>query len=255
MPNIHAVVDDGLQVLTIERPERKNALTQAMYAELASQLRGAAGDDAVRVTLLRGSHGVFTAGNDLSFFAEAPARDAAAAVIEFLAAISTYPKPLVVQTEGPAIGIGTTLLLHADLIYAADNTIFSLPFVNLGIVPEAASSLLLPAMCGHARAAELLMLGGRFDSRTALELGLITAVVPLDEVAAYALGKARQLLDKPLRSLLETKRLMKAPRAEQIQQVMEAELQILIDRLQSPEAAEALRAFFEKRKPDFRQFS
>lgn len=237
--------------LALNRPARKNALSLAMYQTLAEALEGAAKDDAVRVILLRGEGGVFTSGNDLGDFMKAPPTGEDAPVFRFLQALTALDKPLVAAVDGPAVGVGTTMLLHADLVYAAETARFSLPFVNLALVPEAASSYLLPKLCGYHRAAELLMLGETFDAQTARTLGLVNAVLPPAEVLAHARQRAAQLSERAPEALRATKRLLRAPIEAEVAQRMRAEAAIFVERLASPEVAEAISAFFEKRPPRF----
>ena len=250
--HIHAEADGGVLTLTIARPAKKNALTRAMYAALADALEGAVGDAAVRAVVVRGSDGVFTAGNDLGDFMMDPPTDPGSPVFRFLQAVATFPKPLVAAVEGPAIGIGTTLLLHCDLAYAAPGATFKMPFVDLGLVPEAASSLLLPRLAGQARAAELLLLGESFSAETAAQVGLVNEVV--EDPAARAAERAGQLARKPPSAVRQTKALLRHDTAGAVGETMAREGALFVDRLQSPEAQEAFTAFFEKRAPDFSRF-
>ena len=165
--------------------------------------------------------------------------------------ISAFPKPIIAAVAGPAVGIGTTMLLHCDLVYAGDNAAFSLPFVNLGLCPEAASSLLVPQLMGYHRAAEALLLGEPFMAEAAMEVGLVNRVLPPTEVNDYAHAQAQKLAAKPLASLVETKRLMKAPQATQLQTQMTQEASSFARMLTEPAAREAFGAFMEKRRPDF----
>jgi enoyl-CoA hydratase/carnithine racemase len=253
MSDILHHTEAGVQTLTLNRPDKKNALTAAMYAELASLLDHASADAKVRVLLVQGQPHIFSAGNDIADFLADPPASADAPVFRFLHALAGFPKPLVAAVAGPAVGIGTTMLLHCDLVYAGDNAAFSLPFVNLGLCPEAASSLLVPQMMGHHRAAEALLLGEPFMAEAALEVGLVNRVLPPTEVNDYAQAQARKLAAKPLASLLETKRLMKAPHAQRVQAQMEAEAQSFARMLTEPAAREAFGAFMDKRRPDFSQ--
>jgi enoyl-CoA hydratase/carnithine racemase len=245
---------DGVAQIRIERPEKKNALTAAMYVGLTEAFQRAEADKAVRVLLLQGSETCFTAGNDLQDFMNTPPRDEASATIRFIKQLPATRKPLVAAVAGPAVGIGTTMLLHCDLVYADPNARFQLPFVNLGLCPEAASSYLLPQIVGYPRAAELLLLGDPFSAAQALEMGLINGITPAGEVIATALTKSRQLAERPAASLLLTKALLKRAHARLVEETMTEELANFGQRLTSPEAAEAFRAFFERRKPDFSKF-
>lgn len=243
--------EDGVLTLTLNRPEKKNALNGAMYAALAAALDDAAADEALRVVLVQGQAQVFCAGNDLGDFLNGPELGHEAPVLRFLHALSTFPKPLVAAVAGPAVGVGTTLLLHCDLVYAGDNAVFSLPFVNLGLCPEAASSLLLPKLWGHARAAEALLFGEPFGAEQALEYGLLNRIVPPAELNAFAGLMARKLAAKPRASLIETKRLLKAAHAPAVQQRLAEEIAVFGRMLKEPAAREAFSAFLQKRKPDF----
>ena len=241
----------GVTTLTLNRADKKNSLTRPMYSTLADALAQAEADSAVRVVLLQGDMAVFSAGNDIADFLEHPPTDPSSPVYRFLHAIATFPKPLVAAVCGPAVGIGTTMLLHCDLVYAGDNAAFSLPFVNLGLCPEAASSLLLPRLLGYHRAAEALLLGEPFMAEAALEVGLVNRIVPPTECNAIAQTQARKLVAKPLASLLATKRLMKQGLVEPVLERMAEEGAIFARMLAEPAAREAFTAFMEKRKPDF----
>lgn len=244
-------VDAGVMTLTINRLDKKNSLTAAMYAAMAHALASAQHDSSVRALVIQGHESIFSAGNDIGDFLNKPPSGVDAPVFRFLRGISTFTKPIVAAVCGPAVGIGTTLLLHCDLIYAGDNAAFSLPFVNLGLCPEAASSLLVPQLMGHARAAEALLLGEPFRAETALEMGLINRIVPPSEANALAQQQARKLASKPLSALIETKRLMKKSNASSIAERMDEEGVSFSRMLTEPAAREAFAAFMEKRKPDF----
>ena len=241
----------GVTTLTIHRPDRKNSITAAMYQSMGDALLAAQADDAVRVVVIQGSETVFCAGNDIGDFLQNPPSSMDAPVFHFLRAIAAFPKPLVAAVCGPAVGIGTTMLFHCDLIYAGDNAAFAMPFVNLGLCPEAASSLMAPALMGYQRAAEVLLLGEPFMAEAAQEAGLVNRVVPPSEAKALAQAQARKLAAKPMASLLATKRLMKRATAETVDQQMRAEAEIFGRMLREPAALEAFGAFMEKRKPDF----
>ena len=242
--------------LQINRPEKKNALTLAMYEQMTSALQEADRDPTVRAVLIHGHPDSFTSGNDLQDFAQSPPAGEDSPVGRFITAISGARKPLVAAVAGPAVGIGTTMLLHCDFVYAAENTRFQLPFVNLALLPEAGSSLLLPMQIGYLRAAELLMLGEPFSAAKALQYGLVTDVY-VDGPGALkaAQAAAAQLSAKPPAALHLIKMLLKRPRAEQLAAQIGDETRHFVEQLRSPEAAEALKAFSEKRSPDFAQFS
>lgn len=244
-------IEDGVLTLTLNRVSKKNSLTAAMYAELADQLVAAVADSAVRVVLIQGHETVFSAGNDLADFVNAPPAGADSPVFRFLHAISTCPKPVLAAVCGPAVGIGSTMLLHCDLVVAGDNAAFSMPFVNLGLCPEAASSLLVPQLMGYHRAAEALLLGEPFMAEAALESGWVNRVVPPTEANGVAQQWARKLAAKPLSAVLETKRLLKSGQAQSVADRMAAEGEMFRRMLNEPAAKEAFAAFFEKRRPDF----
>jgi enoyl-CoA hydratase/carnithine racemase len=251
MSDILSHHEGGVTTLTLNRLQRKNSLTAAMYGQLADALAQAAEDTQVRVVVIQGHETIFSAGNDIGDFLNNPPASEDAPVFRFLRGISGFAKPLVAAVCGPAVGVGTTLLLHCDLIYAGDNAAFSTPFVNLGLCPEAASSLLMPRLMGHPRAAEALLLGELFSAESALEWGLVNRIVPPTEVNALAQQQARRLASKPMSSLLETKRLMKLGTQSEVAQRMGQEALIFGRMLGEPAAREAFTAFMDKRLPDF----
>lgn len=251
MSDILVHTEDGVTTLSFNRLDRKNSITAAMYAAMADAVEQAAADAAVRVLLIQGHETVFSAGNDIGDFLNQPPATQDSPVFRFLRAIAAFPTPLIAAVSGPAVGIGTTLLFHCDLVYAGDNAAFSMPFVNLGLCPEAASSLLVPQMFGYHRAAEALLLGEPFMAEAALEAGLVNRVLPPTEANGYAQAQARKLAAKPLSSLIETKRLMKKGQAALVLQQMAEEGQSFGRMLREPAAREAFTAFMEKRKPDF----
>ena len=253
MSDILIHTESGVQTLTINRVAKKNSLTPAMYAALASALTASALDDAVRVTVIQGDVTVFCAGNDIEDFLQRKPADGESPAFVFLRAIAQYPKPLVAAVCGPAVGVGTTMLFHCDLVYAGDNAAFSMPFVNLGLCPEAASSLLVPGMLGYHRAAEALLLGEPFMAEAALEVGLVSRVVPPTEANGVAQAQARKLAAKPMAALVETKRLMKKGHMATVLAQMTEEGASFARLLQEPAAKEAFSAFLEKRRPDFSQ--
>ncbi len=247
-------LDDRVLRVELARPEKKNALTPAMYEALSAALGRAESDVQVRAVLIHGKPDCFSAGNDLKDFLQRPSQEGEPPAIAFLQRIAAAKKPLVAAAGGPAVGIGTTMLLHCDFVYAAPGTRFQLPFVPLGIVPEAASSLLLPMVAGYQRAAELLLLGQPFDAAKALAAGFVTAVVPEADLLEHARGVARALAALPPSSVRLTKELMKHQLAPFVAERMRTEGRLFHERLSSPEAVEAFTAFFEKRKPDFSRF-
>lgn len=243
--------DGGVMTITFNRVDKKNSITAAMYARMADALQQAESNAGVRVVVFQGHETVFSAGNDIGDFLNGPPSTQESPVFRFLRAISTFPKPLLAAVCGPAVGIGTTLLFHCDLVYAGDNAAFAMPFVNLGLCPEAASSLLVPQMLGYHRAAEALLLGEPFMAEAALEVGLVNRVLPPTEANNYAQAVARKLAAKPISSLIETKRLMKNGQAALTAQCIRDEALSFGRMLQEPAAKEAFGAFMEKRKPDF----
>ena len=250
---VQSRVENGVCSVIFNRPERKNALTPAMYGRLVSLLNEAKADPAVRVVLITGTGDTFTSGNDLADFMNTPPAGTDSPVFQLLITLVDYPKPIVAAVNGTAVGIGVTMLLHCDLAYAADSARFQMPFVNLGLVPEGASSLVLPELMGHARAAELLMIGDKFSAQEAGRVGLVTRVYPAAELAARAMEKAMAMADRPTESLRLSKELMKGHKRAAIKEALHREGAIFLERLGSPAAMEAFSAFFEKRKPDFRQ--
>jgi enoyl-CoA hydratase/carnithine racemase len=250
-PDILSLLDSGVMTLTINRVDKKNSITAAMYAALADALAAAAVDVAVKAVVIQGHETIFSAGNDISDFLNKPPSTQDSPVFRFLRGISSFPKPIVAAVCGPAVGIGTTMLLHCDLIYAGDNAAFSMPFVNLGLCPEAASSFLVPQLMGYPRAAEALLLGEPFSAETALEIGLINRIVPPAEVSALAQQQARKLAAKPMSSVIETKRLMKKGTTSVVAERMAEEGESFGRMLSEPAAREAFTAFMQKRKPDF----
>jgi enoyl-CoA hydratase/carnithine racemase len=251
MQDILIHTDAGITTITLNRVEKKNSFTQAMYAACADALDAARDDAAVRVVVFQGDATVFSAGNDIGDFLGAPPKTQDAPVFRFLRALAAFPKPIIAAVCGPAVGIGTTMLFHCDLVYAGDNAAFSMPFVNLGLCPEAASSLLVPQMMGYHRAAEALLMGEPFMAEAALEVGLANRVVPPTEANGIAQAQARKLAAKPMASLIETKRLLKKSQLPEVLARIDEEAVSFGRMLGEPAAKEAFTAFMEKRKPDF----
>ena len=251
MSDILVHTEAGACTLTFNRPDKKNSITAAMYSAMADALQAAQDDAQVRCVVFQGNEAIFSAGNDIADFLNNPPATTESPVFRFLRGIAQFPKPLIAAVCGPAVGIGTTLLFHCDLVYAGDNAAFSMPFVNLGLCPEAASSLLVPQMLGYHRAAEALLLGEPFMAEAALEVGLVNRVLPPLEVAGYGQTVARKMAAKPISSLIETKRLMKQGQLKQVMAVMAEEGVSFGRMLGEPAAKEAFGAFMERRKPDF----
>ncbi|MBI5259106.1 MAG: enoyl-CoA hydratase [Burkholderiales bacterium] len=254
MTHIRTATHNGVATIEIARPEKKNALTQAMYQAMADAIAAAVADNGVRALLITGQPGIFTSGNDLEDFMQRPPQGQDTPVGRFMRALLECEKPVVAAVTGGAVGIGTTMLLHCDLVYVSDEARLAMPFVSLGLVPEYASSMVLPQLMGHVRAAEKLMLGEPFTGADAVECGIANAVLPAAEVVNHARRMAERFNGLPPAAVRETKRLMRASGAERVRQVMASEGEVFGQRLRSPEAREAFQAFFEKRKPDFSKF-
>ncbi|HVY89131.1 MAG TPA: enoyl-CoA hydratase-related protein [Hyphomonadaceae bacterium] len=244
-------VDAGVMEITWNRPEKKNALTNDMYRGAAEALEKASADKSIRVALLTSEGDAFTAGNDLSVFAAANAgtSNEAPQGNRWITTISKFDKPLVAGVRGVAVGVGTTMLLHCDMVYVANDARLSVPFVNLALVPEAASSILLPQRVGHARAFAMFALGEPVTGEQAVREGIANVALPADQVIPAAREGARKLAQRPLGALMATKALMRPPQVMLDQ--IKTESVYFADRLRSAEAAEAFAAFREKRKPDF----
>jgi enoyl-CoA hydratase/carnithine racemase len=239
---------DGVCELRLDRPEKRNAITSGMYEALARGLGAARTDAEVRAVLLCGAGPGFCAGNDLNDFLSGPKFSASHPVMALLRELATFAKPLVAAVHGQTVGIGVTMLLHCDLIVAASNTQFSLPFVRLGLVPEAGSSLLLPRLIGAQRAAELLLLGEPFDAAAALGAGMVNRVVEEGSLLDTARALARRLAQQPREALLATKRLLRGDPAEVLARI-EAEARLFGAQLESEEFRAGVRAFLARGRP------
>ncbi len=247
---------NGILTIEFNRPEKKNAITAAMYQKMADALKEAEGDTAVRAILITGKPEVFTAGNDLDDFLKNESAEVGdQPVAQFMRALSAATKPVVAAVAGNAVGIGTTLLMHCDLVYAADNAKFAMPFTQLGLCPEFASSMLFPQLVGYPRAAEKLLLGEAFSAEEAYEMGMVSRVLPVNDLLPFAQGQAAKLAALPAASLRITKRLMKEGQAAAVNARMMEENKHFGEMLIAPEAKEAFTAFFEKRRPDFTKFA
>ncbi|MBB5212904.1 enoyl-CoA hydratase [Microbulbifer hydrolyticus] len=251
---IQAQVSDRVLEITINRPERKNALTMAMYSAMAELLNSAASDPGVRVVILAGTSGAFTSGNDLGDFLGGSASGEESPVFQFMSALYNFPKPVVAAVSGPAVGIGTTLLLHCDLAIADDHAVFQMPFVNLGLCPEYGSSFLLPRIMGHAKASELLLLGKKFDAQTAADVNICNEVVFAGEALGRAREYAKELVQKAPEAVRLTKKLLRQGTLENGLAAIREEAGHFQSRLQSDEFREAATAFMEKRPADFSKF-
>lgn len=247
---IGIIEQGGVLEIHIDRPDKKNALTAAMYDSMTAALADASARSDIGAVLIAGKGDAFCAGNDLKDFTQGPQGGAAA--FAFIRAIADFDKPLIAAVQGLAVGVGTTMLFHCDLVYAAPDARFIMPFVNLGIVPEAGSSLLAPATLGHAKAAAMLLLGEPMDAQTADRSGLVTAILPTEELLGHARAKAATLMKKPPKALAATRRLLKGDPAALLDRI-EEEARLFEQMLESEEAQEAFAAFFEKRAPIFRR--
>ncbi len=245
---------NGVATLEIARPEKKNAITQDMYQQMAEALQAADADKTVRAVLITGQPGIFTSGNDLEDFMARPPRGEDAPVFQFMHALLDCSKPVVAAVTGAAIGIGTTLLLHCDLVFVADDARLAMPFVGLGLVPEFASSLVVPQLMGNRRAAEKLLLGDPFTGEQAVECGIANRVLPGSEVVNHARRIAERFNHLAPGAVRESKQLIRDPQREAVKAAIAREAQIFSARLRSPEAMEAFQAFFQKRVPDFSKF-
>ena len=252
--SIKTATHNGVATIEIARPQKKNALTIAMYQAMADALSAARDDAAVRAVLITGQPGIFTSGNDLEDFMQRPRSGSESPVFRFMRALIGCDKPVVAAVTGAAIGIGATMLLHCDFVYVADDARLAMPFVNLGLVPEFAASLLLPQLMGHRRAAEKLLLGDPFTAEQAVECGIANAVLPAAEVAGHARQVAERFNLLPPGAVRETKQLLRGPQTAQLLATIASEGEAFGLRLASPEAREAMQAFFEKRRPDFSKF-
>jgi enoyl-CoA hydratase/carnithine racemase len=246
--------DQGVATISFDRAAKKNAITAEMYEQFVAHLKRAGADSAVRAVLVTGAGGSFTAGNDLKDFSNPKFAQADSPVLSFMQALSTFEKPVVAAVQGLAVGIGVTMLLHCDLVYVADDATFSMPFTSLGLVPEFASTLLLPRVAGRARAAEKLLLGKPFPAAEAVVMGLANAVLPAGEVLAHAEKVARMFCALPPGAVRDTKKLLRQGEAAEVRDAIFREASYFGPRLAGEEAREAIAALIEKRAPDFSKF-
>lgn len=247
------ITEQSRSILRVQfnRPEKKNAMTSAMYITLADLFNAAAKDDQVHVVLWHSAGDSFSAGNDVEDFMKNPPGPGESPQARLIDALINFEKPIVTAVHGAAIGGGTTILTHCDFVYAGESAKFQLPFINLALVPEFASTYAIPARVGYLRAAELIQLGRPFDAQRAAELGLVTQVVPDQQLLATATETAQKLAEKPAAALQACKRLMKAPFREQLEQAAKRENEEFSVRVRSADAKEAFTAFLEKRPPHF----
>ncbi len=246
MAEILTVLEDQVLSISFNRPEKMNAITRDMYAQLAQALNSADQDFGIRAVILTSEGGSFTSGNDISDFLEHPPTSEDSTVAAFLAAIHNFTKPLIAAVKGNAVGVGTTLLLHCDLVVAADDAKFSLPFTSLGLVPEAGSSFLLPRLVGYQRAAELFLTGEAFDASYARELGIVNYLSNDPYQKAHEL--AMKIAKQPPQAVINTKALMKAQVHDSVAAVMKAEFEIFSLALQSEEARSAFKQFLSRKR-------
>jgi enoyl-CoA hydratase/carnithine racemase len=244
---------NGVATIEIARPEKKNAITGVMYQQMADALVAATADNAVRAVLITGQPGIFTSGNDIEDFMKRQPGTESPAII-FMRALIGCDKPVIAAVTGAAIGIGTTMLLHCDFVYVSDEARLAMPFTSLGLVPEFASSVIVPQLMGNARAAEKILLGDPFTGADAVDCGIANAVLPAAEVVLHARRIAERFNALPPGSVRDSKRLMRRSRSQLVIDTIAAESEVFANRLRSPEAQEAFSAFFQKRKPDFSKF-
>lgn len=256
-PLILTEVKDRVMTIRLNRADKKNALTQEMYTAMEQAVTAAAGNTDVRVVLFVGSGGSFCAGNDLQDFVKLDHNMPREKnpVLRFMNALAALPKPVVAAVQGPAIGIGATMLFHCDLVYAGNSARFQFPFVNIGICAEYASTYLLPRIVGHVKAAELLLFGEPFNATVAEASGIINSVMADEDVEAHALSRALKLASQPPNALRVNKMLMKRWSQAEVTEAIPLEADHFIPMLRQPEAIEAMTAFIAKRKPDFSKFN
>lgn len=254
--NVQVSTENGIMHIQLNRPERKNALSLEMYQKLGDSIRAGNEDSQVRVILLSGAEGNFTSGNDLGDFAKHKGNldPEENPTPKFMRALLNCDKPVVAAVQGPAVGIGTTMLLHCDLVYAGESAYFQLPFARLGLCPEFASSVVLPRLTGHQKAAELLYFSEPFSAETAREVGIANQVLPDDQLMSTVMERCQTLTRQPASGLRATKQLLKQDIRQEVFDVMEREQEHFKRGLQSAEFGEAIAAFAEKREPDFSKF-
>lgn len=253
--SIQTETRDGICRIEIARPEKKNALSMAMYTAMADAIAAAHEDGTVRALVIHGQPDVFTAGNDIEDFMKHPPAGPDAPVFRFMTALGMAEKPVIAAVNGPAVGIGTTLLYHCDLAYCGAHAMFSMPFVALGLCPEFGSSLLAPLSAGYRKAAEKILLSEPIGPDEAVEMRLVNQVLDDDKVLEHAMAQAARFNRLPPAAVRESKRLMRASLKPMLEKLIEEEARSFSRMLTRPEAREAFTAFFERRKPDWSQFS
>lgn len=254
IPQVMSQLQDRILTLSLNRPERKNALSLAMYSALADLILAGDADVQIRVIVLTGTDEFFTSGNDLLDFMNEPQIHEKHPVVRFINALRHCGKPVVAVVRGHAVGIGTTMLLHCDLVYVSEDARLQLPFVNLGLCPEYASSFLIPRIVGQQKAAELFLLGEPFSGAEAASIGLATKAIPADELNDFARAKIQRLVQQPPAAVRRSKALLRAATQAAIEQSLQAEYSGFAEGLASEECKESVTAFFEKRAPDFSRF-
>ena len=247
-PQIEYSLEGKVLHIKINRPEKKNALTPGMYKALGDGIRIADESDLINVILIRGIDDCFTSGNDVSGFSASNQTNEERPSVHFMNALNDARKPLVAAVSGLAIGIGTTLLFHCDLVYASESCFLQLPFTRLGLCPEAGSSYLLPKQIGYQRSAELMLLGDRFTSSKAKELGIVTEVLPQEDYLSFTIEKANELSNLPAQAVQTSKALLKRGQNQQVSETIEVELVEFGNLLQSDEAQAIVQAFLNKKK-------
>lgn len=253
--NLEIRLAESVKYIEINRPEKKNAITGNMYLAMAEALASGDEDDKVRVMVIAGQDSIFTAGNDIQdFLSSKPSSIEGAPAIRFLDTLQSVRKPVVAIVQGSAVGIGTTLLLHCDFVFASSKARFQMPFVSLGLCPEAGSSLLLPLLAGYAKAADLLIFGESFDAAEARRICLVTTVLDQEDLPNYVSERIKLLAALPPAAVRSTKKLLRQAQASQLKKTMQLEGQEFVTRISSDEAKEAFSAFLGKRKPDFSNF-
>lgn len=245
MSHIQIKDEQGVRIISIDRPDKLNALSLDMYKQMTEYLIQGESDNGIRAFLLRGQQNCFTSGNDIADFLSNPDMGRNHPAVNFLFTLLTLKKPLIAAVSGSAVGIGTTVLLHCDLVYADDSAQFMLPFVNLGLVPEAGASLLLPQLIGHPHAAELLLLGEPFNAETAKDLKMINRICSASELYGFALKQAKRIAAQPPEAIQQTKQLMR-PNQQQVNRQMELEIEQFAKLLHSEQAQARFKAFLNK---------
>jgi enoyl-CoA hydratase/carnithine racemase len=252
--NIETIIEDRILKIKIDRADKKNALDLSMYQSLADAIHQADDDNNIRVSMISGVDDSFCSGNDIKDFLKNPPVDNSSPVLQFVDAMIHAEKPIVAAVNGIAIGIGVTMLLHCDLVYASEDACFQMPFVNIGLCPEAGSTHILPFLMGHQKASELLLLGDMFDVNTAIDVGIVNSKVAAGELANASLQAASRIAAQPPHATKTTKGLLRAAMREQILAASQRENASFMPMLSGDEAKEALTAFMEKRSPDFSRF-